>query len=131
VDAAGKQQPVYLNVLTGHAHQRMQRLSVWHERLDGSQELVYETRDWLEPGNALFRRRVQNPPLPIAANDTRWGATSGYLQIMPGEAISFECEFQNDLPQVVTIGETSKDEMCNVFGDYFPSVGGMWNCFGG
>lgn len=128
-NAAGEQQPVYLNVVTGHAHQRLQRLSVWREALDGSSELVYETRSWHEPGNALYRDRIQNPPLPIADGDKRWGATSGYLQVMPGEALSFECEYQNDLPQTVTIGETSKDEMCNVFGDYFPSVGGMWNCF--
>jgi hypothetical protein len=130
-DVAGNTQAVYLNVLTGHAHQRLQRLSVWREELDGTEELVYETRDWREPGNALFRDRVQNPPLPIATGEARWGAKSGYLEIHPGQAISFECEYQNDLAQVVTIGETSKDEMCNVFGDYFPSVGGMWNCFGG
>jgi hypothetical protein len=129
-DAAGNPQAVYLNVVTGHAHQRLQRLSLWREAADGTSELIYETRDWHEPGNALYRSRVENPPLPITGSDVRWGATSGYVQILPGEAVSFQCEYQNDLAQTVTIGETSKDEMCNVFGDYFPSVGGMWNCFG-
>lgn len=129
-NAAGEQQAVYVNVLTGHAHQRMERLSVWHDRLDGSHELVYETHDWAEPGNALYRDRVTNPILPIPEGQV-WGATSGYLQVLPGESLSFECQFNNTLDQTITIGETSNDEMCNVFGDYFPSVGGMWNCFGG
>jgi hypothetical protein len=83
-----------------------------------------------EPGNALYRDGIENPPLPLGAGGAAWGAKSGSLKVSPGEAISFECEFQNDLPQVVTMGETSKDEMCNVFGNYFPSTGGMWNCFG-
>jgi hypothetical protein len=128
-DASGEPQAVYVNVMTGHAHQRMQRFSVWHERLDGVSDLVYESYDWAEPGNALYRDGVQNPPLPVPAGYA-WGATSGYLQILPGEALSFECDFDNDLDQVVTMGETANDEMCNVFGNYFPSVGGMWNCFG-
>lgn len=127
---SGEDQTVYLGVVTGHAHRRLKRFSVWHEHMDGSNELVYETTDWHEPGNALYRRGIENPSLPIKAGDSRWGAKSGYLQIQAGEAISFECAYQNDLPQTVTIGETSSDEMCNVFGDYFPSVGGMWNCFG-
>jgi hypothetical protein len=119
-----------VNLVTGHAHQRLQRFSVWHDRADGQSDLVYETHDWYEPGNALYRHGVENPTLPIKSGGSSWGATSGYLQVMPGETISFECEFQNDLNQVVTIGETSKDEMCNVFGNYFPSAGAMWNCFG-
>lgn len=127
---AGGQQAAYINVMTGHAHQRLLRFSVWHEKTDGSQDLVYETRDWYEPGNALFRDGVENPPLPLSAGAV-WGATSGYLRVEPGEALSFECEFQNDLAQTVTIGETANDEMCNVFGNYYPSTGAMWNCFGG
>ena len=129
-DENGVAQEVYLNVVTGHAHQRMQRFSVWHERSDGSSDLIYETTDWLEPGNALYRDGIDNPPLPLGSRGEAWGAKSGYLKVKPGEAISFECEFQNDLPHVVTMGETSKDEMCNVFGNYFPSTGAMWNCFG-
>ncbi len=128
-NAAGEQQETYVNVLTGHAHQRMKRFSVWHDKADGSAELVYETFDWLEPGNALYRDGVENPLLPVPEGHS-WGARSGYLKVGPGEALSFECEFQNDLAETVGMGETSKDEMCNVFGNYFPSVGGMWNCFG-
>jgi len=128
-DAGGQQQEAYVNVLTGHAHQRMKRFSVWHEKASGASELVYETFDWLEPGNALYRDGVDNPVLPVPAGQS-WGAKSGYLRVGPGEALSFECEFQNDLAETVRMGETSKDEMCNVFGNYFPSVGAMWNCFG-
>jgi len=35
-------QEMYLNVVTGHAHQRLVRLSVWHERLDGTSDLIYD-----------------------------------------------------------------------------------------
>lgn len=129
VDGSGAQQAVYVNFMTGHAHQRLKRFSVWHERSGGAQDLIYETYDWYEPGNAIYRDGVENPPLPVSYGSA-WGAHSGYLKVEPGEAISFECEYQNDLNQVVRIGETAADEMCNVFGNYFPTVGAMWNCFG-
>jgi hypothetical protein len=129
-DPSGVLQSRYVGLLTGHAHRRLTRFSVWKEKSDGSESLIYETKNWHEPGNAMFRSGIENPALPLVDGGD-WGATSGYLTVDPGEALSFECEFQNDLNQTVTTGETSKDEMCNVFGDYFPTTGGMWNCFGG
>jgi hypothetical protein len=126
-DLAGQQRPVYVGLMTGHAHERLTRFSVWHNKLGGQSELVYETVDWEEPGNALYRDAVQNPPLPASATRL-WGAKSGYLRIEPGESISFECDFQNNLNQTVRFGDTTSDEMCNVFGMYYPTVGGMWNC---
>ena len=115
---------------TGACSQRKgPRFSVWHERAGGTEDLIYEARNWHEPGNAMFREGIANPLLPIADGGD-WGAVSGYLKVEPDEAVSFECEYQNDLAQTVTLGETSKDEMCNVFGNYFPTVGAMWNCFG-
>jgi hypothetical protein len=124
----GASQPVYLGLSTAHAHERMQRLSMWHHKLDGSTELIYESHDWAEPGNAFFTKNVENPPLPVGAN-AAWGAKTGYVQVMPGESMSFECEYQNNLAQTVTFGDRTTDEMCNVFGFYYPTVGGMWNCF--
>jgi hypothetical protein len=127
-DASGQQQPVYLGLTTGHAHQRLQRLSLWHQKVDGSSELVYESRNWHEPGEAVFRDGVPNPALPMAAGQD-WGAKSGYLHVLPGENVSFECEYQNDRNATVTFGDTANDEMCNIFGFYYPTVGRMWNCF--
>jgi len=116
-------EPVYLGLVTGHAHRRLQRLSLWH-----GDELVYETHNWHEPGEAMFSDSVSNPNLPVASGQY-WGAKSGYLKIMPGENVSFECEYQNDLNNTVTFGDTTKDEMCNIFGFYYPTTGQMWNCF--
>jgi len=115
--------PVYLGLVTGHAHRRLQRLSLWHQ-----DELVYETHNWHEPGEAMFRDGTSNPILPLAAGQD-WGAKTGYLKVMPGENVSFECEYQNDLNNTVTFGDTTKDEMCNIFGFYYPTTGQMWNCF--
>ena len=128
VGLGGAGQPVYLGLATAHAHERMQRFSMWHHKNDGSTELIYETYDWAEPGNAFFTKNVENPPLPVPSTQI-WGAKTGYVQVMPGESMSFECEFQNNLAQTVSFGDQTTDEMCNVFGFYYPTVGGMWNCF--
>ncbi len=76
----------------------------------------------------MFSGGIVNPNLPVAPGQD-WGAKSGYLKIMPGENVSFECEYQNDLDHTVTFGDTTKDEMCNIFGFYYPTTGQMWNCF--
>lgn len=126
-DASGQQSPVYLGLTTGHAHSRLQRLSLYHELPDGTSDLIYETRNWHEPGEANFFDGVTNPPLPVGG--AGWGAASGYMKIMPGEKVSFECEYDNTENRTITFGDTTKDEMCNVFGFYFPTAGAMWNCF--
>jgi hypothetical protein len=94
----------------------------WHV---GSQNLEGRC---LEPGNAVFRNAVENPALPLGPGQA-WGAKSGYVKVAPGETISFECEYHNNLAETVRFGETSHDKMCNVFGHYNPSAGGMWDCF--
>jgi hypothetical protein len=127
-DSDGREQEVYVALATAHAHERLTRFSLWHDRLDGTSELIYRTLDWAEPGNAVYRDAVQNPPLPLGPGQL-WGGKSGYVKVVPGETLSFECDYQNNLDQTVSFGETSRDEMCNVFGHYFPSAGGMWNCF--
>lgn len=118
----------YIGLMTGHAHEWMSRFSVWHETTDGESNLVYETYDWAEPGNAVYRDAVQNPTLPIEGGNV-WGATSGYLHVKKGEAISFECHYRNDQNIPIHLGDTAGDEMCNVFGMYYPSDGNTWNCF--
>jgi hypothetical protein len=127
-NAAGAEQEVYLALATAHAHERLTTFSLWHDKLDGTSELIYQTLDWAEPGNAVYRDAVQNPPLPLGPGQL-WGGKSGYVKIVPGETLSFECAYQNNLDETVRFGETSHDEMCVVFGHYFPSAGGMWNCF--
>ncbi len=116
----------YLGLVTGHAHARMVRESVWHEKADGESSLVYETYNWSEPGELFYRDSLQNPaPDPEAKV---FGGASGYQLVKAGEAVSFECEFKNTSDETVKLGETTKTEMCNVFGMYYPTDGDVWNC---
>jgi hypothetical protein len=70
---------------------------------------------------------VENPPLPVPLTQV-WGAKTGYVPVGPGESLSFECEYQNNLASTVSFGDRTTDEMCNVFGSYYPSAGSTWNC---
>lgn len=116
----------YVWLVTGHAHAAMTRFSVWHEDAAGSEELVYETYDWADPGNLIYRDGIDNP-VPNADTGT-FGGKSGYLLVREGESLSFECEYFNPGADRVTLGSTAEDEMCNVFGMYFPTDGDVWNC---
>ena len=116
----------YIGLLTGHFHALGARFSVWKEDAAGNEELVYETYDWADPGNLYYRDGVENPS-PNAAAGTM-GGSSGYLHVAKGEALTFECEFNNFRDNMVRIGTTAEDEMCNVFGMYYPTDGDVWNC---
>ena len=116
----------YVGLLTGHAHEKMTRVSVWHHDTAGSERLVYETYDWAEPGNLFYRDGLENPvPSPEAGAH---GGSSGYLFVKAGESVSFECEYFNPTTVEAGLGETTKDEMCNIFGMYYPTDGGVWSC---
>lgn len=117
----------YVGLVTGHFHQNGTRFSVWHTNTAGDTNLVYETYDWENPGNAYYTDRMANPK--VDAETSQWGATSGYLHVKKGESISFQCEYDNPTEKAITLGETGSDQMCNVFGMYFPSDGDNWNCF--
>jgi hypothetical protein len=112
-------------MMTGHFHKNGTRFTVWHEPQGGQPQLVYQSHDWDTPGNAWYTPRITNP---IVDDEARWGASSGYLKVVPGDFISFECEFDNPTTQVIAFGELGRDQMCNVFGAYFPSDGNVWNC---
>jgi Copper type II ascorbate-dependent monooxygenase, C-terminal domain len=116
----------YIGLVTGHFHEFGTRFSVWHENLEGENKLVYETYDWENPGNAYYSNRTANPEMNPDA--LQWGASSGFLHVKKGETVSFQCEFDNPGSTTVTLGETGADQMCNVFGMYFPSDGDNWNC---
>ena len=46
----------------------------------------------------------------------------------PGDTIEWECEIQNDdVPQGITFqNAVFTGEMCNLFGEYAPSIGSPW-----
>jgi hypothetical protein len=116
----------YVGLITGHAHGALTRFSVWHQPTGGAQSLVYETYDWEEPGNLFYRDGLQNPVANPQA--LTHGGSSGYLFVKAGEALTFECEYFNTTDAPLSLGEKAGDEMCNVFGMYYPTDGNIWNC---
>ncbi|HVU04979.1 MAG TPA: hypothetical protein VHE30_24680 [Polyangiaceae bacterium] len=117
----------YVALLTGHFHKTGTRFSVWYEHTDGSQENVYETFDWSEPGNLYFRDGITfDAADPVRR--TMGGDHPGYLHVKAGESLLFQCAFDNTTDREVKLGETSGDEMCNTFGMYYPSNGNVWSC---
>ncbi len=115
----------YIGMVTGHFHKHGTRFSTWYEPQGGEPQLIYQSYDWDTPGNAWFTPRITNP---IIDGGGRWGGTSGYVLAKPGDYVSFECEFDNPSTQSVHFGELGRDQMCNVFGFYYPSDGNVWNC---
>jgi hypothetical protein len=116
----------YLGLLTAHAHKALTRSTVWHEKLDGSRTKVYETFDWFEPGNLYYRDGVDNP-IPNEAQKSM-GGSSGFAEIKAGESLIFDCQYKNQTNDTLKLGETTNDEMCNIFGMYYPTDGNVWNC---
>ena len=115
-----------VGLITGHFHQNGTRFSVWKRDLAGVETLVYETYDWEDPGNLFYRPKSPNqPPDPVAG---RHGGYSGFLTIEPGEALVYQCAFENPTDETIELGELGRDQMCNVFGMYYPSDGNVWDC---
>jgi Copper type II ascorbate-dependent monooxygenase, C-terminal domain len=116
----------YVGLVTGHFHQNGTRFSVWRRDKAGLDTLIYETYDWEDPGNLWYRDKQQNPvPDP---NTLSHGGWSGFLKVEPGEQIVYQCAFANPTDQTITLGELGGDQMCNVFGMYYPSDGNVWGC---
>jgi hypothetical protein len=115
----------YIGMVTGHFHRNGVRFSAWYEPAGGIPQLIYQSFDWDTPGNAWYTPRITNP---VVDGGGRWGATSGYIKAKPGDYVSFECEFDNPTTQTISFGELGRDQMCNVFGFYYPSDGNVWNC---
>jgi Copper type II ascorbate-dependent monooxygenase, C-terminal domain len=112
-------------LLTGHFHEHGTRFTIWWNKSDGTSEEVYNTFDWDTPGNGFYNYRVRNPSIESMGI---WGARSGYINMKAGESLSFECQFDNPSDQTVRLGELGKDQMCNVFGLYYPTDGNQWRC---
>jgi len=115
-----------LALVTGHFHENGTRFTVWHEPQGQEPVKIYETFDWENPGNGVFNDRQDNPPMGDVG--ARWGARSGYMELKAGDHVNFQCEFDNPTDETVALGDTGKDQMCNVFGFYYPSDGDTWDC---
>jgi len=118
----------YLGIVTGHFHENGTRFTVWHEPQGEQPVKIYETSNWEDPGNAAYSARVENPSLDDIGIGTDWGATEGYIELKEGDYVNFQCEFDNPTDEPVGLGDQGRDQMCNVFGMYFPSDGDTWDC---
>jgi hypothetical protein len=115
-----------VGLITGHFHQNGTRFSVWKRDLQGNEMLVYETYDWEDPGNLWYRPKSPNtPPDPVRK---KHGGYNGFLTIEPGESLVYQCAFENPTDETIRLGELGRDQMCNVFGMYYPSDGNVWSC---
>ena len=117
--------PVRVVTLFGHAHTHNTRFAVWHDKIDMTSELVYDSYDGAEAPTFFYNTVVQNPaPNPEMLVT---GAKSGQLLLRPGEQLRYACDITNNTTFTFTGGnEVETDEMCNLFG----SVAGLgFPCF--
>ncbi|MCO4770326.1 MAG: hypothetical protein KDA24_09875 [Deltaproteobacteria bacterium] len=86
-------QPVEVQFLASHQHQKGTRFQV--RPFDGTEtgELIFDNDDWHDPKITQF-----DPPLVVPA----------------GEGFEFTCTWDNDTDAPLTYGLTSDDEMCNL-----------------
>jgi len=86
--------------VTPHMHQLGVGFKIM--RYDGTQptDTLYQTDTWDDPKTEIF-----DPVLDMKA----------------GEGLTFTCDWDNTTDKAVGFGQTSKDEMCFVFGYYYPA----------
>jgi hypothetical protein len=111
--------------LFGHAHTHNTRFAVWHDKADGSSELVYDSYEGAEAPTYTYNTVVQNPVADPEARLT--GGKSGLLTLAPGEQLRYSCDIDNTTDfTFYGRNEVNTDEMCNLFG----SVQGLgFPCF--
>lgn len=105
-----------IRLLNGHFHEHGQRFSVYRKRAGEERELVYSSFDWSDPYIGYFTDSVTNPEPNREFGIS--GGTSGPIQLAAGDALEWECEFDNPTNETVSFGELGADQMCIVFGLY-------------
>jgi len=94
--------------LTSHAHARMRAVDV-SLRQGGELTPVYHNTDWAEPAVEYL-----DPPAPLEA----------------GDGMRFSCTWLNEDDRTIRYGDLASDEMCIVFGYYYPATGDSNPCLG-
>ncbi|HVU02029.1 MAG TPA: hypothetical protein VHE30_09765 [Polyangiaceae bacterium] len=111
--------------LFGHAHTHNTRFAVWHDKVDGSSELVYDSYDGAEAPTYTYNTIAKNPA-PDPENRIS-GGRSGMLLLKAGEQLRYSCDINNDTDfTFVGQNEVNTDEMCNLFGSI---AGAGFPCF--
>jgi hypothetical protein len=94
--------------MSSHFHQRGTLATADYIAKDGDRsQRLYENVSWDDPDVVFFEDAIR---------------------IEPGDTIRFACHYDNSEEVTVTYGPSVQDEMCFVFGYYFPKVG-LIPCF--
>lgn len=93
--------------MSAHVHARAIRVTAEVERTTGGVEPMYETDDWADPTILRFHE-------PRLVGD--------------GDVVRFTCTYDNQDDFTVRYGADAADEMCFLFGYYYPKVG-LIPCF--
>jgi hypothetical protein len=120
--------------LWGHRHAWTTRFHAWVVRVDGSEELVYDSNDWFDMPTFSYNSVAKNPE----PGDGKDGASSGPLVLQPGDELRFNCHIDTTQERADQLGvklpdatiewanEALTGEMCLLMGQ---STGGR--LFGG
>ncbi len=102
--------------LNGHRHSHTVRFGVWVERAGGGTENVYESFDYNDMPTYAYDSISMNPKPDLAAKVD--GATSGVLNVGPGDVIHFVCDVDNSMGTTLLrfANELMTGEMCILFG---------------
>lgn len=86
--------------LWGHRHAWTTRFHAWVVRMDGSQELIYDSNDWFDMPTFSYNSAAQNPE-PGKGMD---GASSGPLILQPGDELHFSCHVETTQARADKLG---------------------------
>jgi hypothetical protein len=104
----------------GHRHSHTERFDVFQNDV-----LVYDSWHWEESTVFDYDSITTNPaPNPVGKAD---GATTGILNVVPGDQIKIECHVNNDSDAPLPFrNELNTGEMCILFGSAVGvSIGGL------
>jgi len=126
--------------MTAHAHAHMTRFSAYkipsssphdvRQITPNPDSLVYQEFNWAEAQIFYYDTLTKNPGTDTTKRIS--GATSGLLELQPGEGIYWECEVHNNETYELDFGnEAYNSEMCNIFGAGTAFDKDVWACYGG
>jgi hypothetical protein len=91
--------------LWGHRHAWTTRFHAWVVRVNGDQELVYDSNDWFDMPTFAYNSEAQNPE-PGKGQD---GASSGPLVLQPGDELHFNCHVETTPEHAAQLGVALPD----------------------
>ncbi len=111
-DVTGNTRIVTLN---GHRHSHTDRFGAWIERANGEVLSVYESFEYQDMPTYQYDSISQNPVPDLDARID--GASSGLLEVGPGDEIHFVCDITNRLDTNLRFAnQVDTGEMCILFG---------------